>query len=408
MIKKPDSTLRKIVSFWQKYFPGLVPVFVLAHLMHHIPGFIIQPLLPAIRDNLHLDYSQIGWLTGAYSLAYGLSNLPAGWLGGRIAPRILITIGVAGVAACGLLVGLAGFIPSYLIMVIAMLLMGILGGGYHPSASPMLADTIPQAQRGRALGVHQIGGTLANIIVPLLAASLVFLAWQWFFILFTIPIMIYGIYLYRVLKRQNVGDIPRKLSATVVNNTVKPRGYLRRLIAFVTLGTAVQVFVFSTLSFVTLMVVDELGGPPWLGMLLLATGHLAGLVAGPAGGSISDRIGKVPVMLVVGLAAGPLIYILSLVHYWWVLPLILLGLGSCMYVAMPVSEAYVIGKLSPGNRSSVLGIYYAASRGGPGVLTPIIGRLIDQHNFGTAFTVTGATMFVIALTCALLLWGTKE
>ena len=53
-------------------------------------------------------------------------------------------------------------------MIFALILMGILGGGYHPMASPLLADTINIEKRGQALGVHQIGGTLANVIVPLL------------------------------------------------------------------------------------------------------------------------------------------------------------------------------------------------------------------------------------------------
>jgi len=405
-MKNTNSALQKFKAFYKDYFPGLVPIFVLAHFMHHIPGLIVQPLLPAIRDSLDMDYFHVSWLTGVYSLAYGISNLPAGWLGGRIAPRILITLGVAGVAACGLLMGLA---PNFWIMLVAMLLMGILGGGYHPMASPMLADTITEKQRGRALGVHQIGGTLANIFVPLVAAGFTgWLAWRGLFLLLCIPTIVYGLYLYWTLKKNGIGNTPRPSNATGFVIRLNPRGYVRRLLAFIALGASVQIFVFSTLSFTALFVVDQFGGPPWLGMALLSVGHIAGLLAGPIGGTISDRIGKVPVMLTVSLAAGPLIYLLSLVNYWWLLPVILLALGSCMYVAMPVAESYVISTVSHRNRSTVLGIYYFASRGGPGILIPVIGKLIDQFGFNTAFTSIGAVLFVIAIICALLLWGTKD
>jgi len=397
---------QKQKAFFRKYFPGLVPLFVLAHFMHHVPGFIVQPLLPAIRDGFGLDYYQAGWLTGSYTLAYGISQLPGGWLGGKIAPRILITVGVAGVAFCGLLVGLA---PTYLFMVVAMVLMGILGGGYHPTASPLLADTIPVEKRGRALGIHQIGGTLANVVVPLLAAGLaVWFTWRGFFALLTIPTIIYGIYLYIILKRQKVGEKPHATGTTTQSIQINQPGYIRRLTAFVIIGSAVQIFVFSTLSFIPLFVVDELKQATWLGSLMLSVGHIAGLLAGPIGGSISDHKGKIPVMLAVSLAAGPLIYLLSLVHYWWLLPILLLALGTCMYVAMPVSESYVIANASPKNRSTILGFYYFASRGGAGLLTPIIGKLADQYNFALAFTIIGVVLFIITLVCSLLLWGHKD
>ncbi|MDD5191436.1 MAG: MFS transporter [Dehalococcoidales bacterium] len=405
-MKIADKTLQKIKALYKGYFPGLVPLFVLAHLMHHIPGFIIQPLMPDIRDRFGLDYYQAGWLTGAYTLSYGVSQLPGGWLGGRIAPRILITIGVAGVAFCGLLVGIS---PTYLFMVFALILMGILGGGYHPTASPLLADTIPVEKRGRALGVHQIGGTLANALVPLLAAGLaVWLTWRGFFALLTIPTIGYGIYLYFVLKKKNVGDKPHHADATTFSIHINPQGYIRRMTAFVTMGTAVQVFVFSTLAFIPLFVVDDLKEKAWLGSLLLSVGHIAGLLAGPIGGTISDRKGKIPVMLTVALASGPLIYLISLVHFWWLLPFLLLALGACMYVAMPVSESYVIGNASQRNRSTILGFYYFASRGGAGLLTPLIGKLADQYGFATAFTILGAALFVITLACSVFLWGHKD
>jgi MFS family permease len=113
-------------------------------------------------------------------------------------------------------------------------------------------------------------------------------------------------------------------------------------------------------------------------------------------------------MLTVSLAAGPIIFLLSLGTYWWLLPIVLLAMGTCMYVAMPVSEVYVISNSTQNNRSTILGIYYFASRGGPGLLMPIIGKLIDQYSFSTAFAWVGAALFVITLVCSLLLWGTKD
>jgi MFS family permease len=403
------NTTNKTLSLKAKlaaFFSGLVPLFILAHFMHHIPGFLIQPLSPYIRDALHLDYSQVAWLSSAYTFSYGLSNLPAGWLGGRIAPRLLITIGVVGVAIGGLAAGLS---TNYLMFVIAMLLMGILGGGYHPSASPIISDATPPERRGQALGFHQIGGTAANIIVPLFTATLVgFFTWRGLYILVAIPTIIYGIYLYLLLRHRHLGDVPPKIQNISVADLVHKKFNMRRFIAFVAMGAAVQVFIYTALNFVPLLVVDKFHGAEWLGAAILSLGHIAGLAAGPIGGHISDRIGKIPVMLAVGLAAGPVIYLLGLGTHWWLLPFVLLAMGACMYTAMPVTESYVISNVTTRNRTTIIGVYYFVIRGGPALLLPIIGKLIDRFSFSVAFTTIGAALFAITVICSLLLWGTKE
>ncbi len=407
MEKSGNNTIDRIKTSTRELFSGLVPLFILAHFMHHVPGFIIQSVQPSIRDHFGLDYLKIGALNGVYNASYGASNLLAGWLGGdHIAPRLLIAVGVAGVAIFGLFVGLS---PTYLMMLVALIIMGILGGGYHPSASPLLSDTVAVEKRGQVLGMHQIGGTLANFLTPLLTTTIAtFLTWRGPFIVLAIPTIAFGIYLYALLKRRQLGGTLKQVQTDSFAIRINQRGYVRRMIAFVTLGTAVQVFVFSSISFIPLLVVDQYGGLEQVGAAFLALAHFSGLWAGPIGGYLSDRFGKVPVMLTVSLAAGPIIFLLSLGTYWWLLPFVLLAMGTCMYVAMPVSEVYVISNAKANNRSTILGIYYFASRGGPGILMPIIGKLIDQFSFSVAFAWIGAALFVIALVCSLLLWGTKD
>jgi len=60
-----------------------------------------------IRSDFALDYTQSGLVISAFSLAYGIGQLPAGWLADRIGRQVMITMGIIGVAAAGLLVGLS-------------------------------------------------------------------------------------------------------------------------------------------------------------------------------------------------------------------------------------------------------------------------------------------------------------
>jgi MFS family permease len=174
------------------------------------------------------------------------------------------------------------------------------------------------------------------------------------------------------------------------------------------LGVVLQISIFSTLSFVTLFSVDHLQISEELAAALLALANSSGLWGGPAGGYISDRIGTVPVLLFVCLLAGPFIYLLGLTSPGWSVSLVLIVLGACQYTGMPVTEAYVISHIPEGRRSTVLGFYYFASRGGPGLVMPALGLLIDNYGFGTGFTVVGAATLVIMIICSLMMLGKKQ
>jgi MFS family permease len=115
----------------RSWFTGLLPLFVMAHSGHHLLTALPIPLSPMIRNDFKLDYTQAGWVISAFNLSYGLGQLPGGWLADRIGPRIIMTIGICGLGAAGLGVG---FSQSFGMMIFFLVLMGILGGGYHPAA----------------------------------------------------------------------------------------------------------------------------------------------------------------------------------------------------------------------------------------------------------------------------------
>jgi predicted MFS family arabinose efflux permease len=115
------------------------------------------------------------------------------------------------------------------------------------------------------------------------------------------------------------------------------------------------------------------------------------------------------VLIVAGLIAGPAICVLGLVNSVWTSIPVLLLLGALMFTLMPVSEVYIINHTGESNRSTVMGAYYAASRGGSGFLTLGIGYLIERLGFGAAYAIAGAASFAIAAGCAAFLWlGARE
>jgi MFS family permease len=91
------------------------------------------PLLPLIRDEFALTNTLAGLVITLYTLSMGLSQLPSGLLADRIGPRRIISISILGIGLSGVLVGLT---HSYYLMLAFLVLMGIAGGGYHPSTPP--------------------------------------------------------------------------------------------------------------------------------------------------------------------------------------------------------------------------------------------------------------------------------
>ena len=165
---------------------------------------------------------------------------------------------------------------------------------------------------------------------------------------------------------------------------------------------------FLLLPVLAVFVRDMPGTTPALAGLALGVYGLSQALLQIPFGYLSDRIGTVPVMLFVCLLAGHFVYLLSLVNPGWSITLVLLVFGTIMYIGMPVTEAYVISHVSERNRSTILGFYYFASRGGPGLLMPVMGRMIDGYGFDTTFTVVGIATLAIVICCSFFLWGSRD
>jgi MFS family permease len=392
----------------RRLFSGVLPLFVLAHFSHHLVTALPVPLTPFIRDEFALNKTRAGWVVGAFTTAYGIGQLPAGWLADRIGPRIVVTVGICGVAVAGFLVGLS---QTYIMMLVFLALMGVAGGGYHPAAPPIIASSVGLENRGRALGVHMVGGSASFFLAPIIAATIA-ATWGWrgSFIGLAVPAMVFGVVFYVLMGRRVAGGKAEGRTAISQAEAPSTPGRLRRLVWFIILSTSTQAVAFSVISFIPLFLVDHFGVSNEIAAASISYIYASGLLVGPLAGYISDRLGRVPMVLAVCFMVGPVIYLLNLVPYG---PYgignaaLLVLIGVFIYVRMPVSEAYIVGQTSARRRSTILGIYYFSSMEGGGVLTPVMGYLIDHLGFYTSFTIAGAVILGVTLICSIFLWGDR-
>lgn len=363
------------------------------------------PLLPFIRDDFSLDYAEAGLIVSAFGLAYGIGQLPAGWLADRFGPRVPLIIGIGGVAVAGLLVGLS---QSFMMLIVFLVVMGIAGGGYHPAASPLISASVSPENQGRALGIHLIGGSGSFFLAPLIAAAIASTwGWRGSFIGLAIPTALFGGALYILLRRRARGGLS-STSPPEPNSAAIKEDRWRRLVAFIALAVITQGLTFAALAFVPLYLVDGFGVSEGTAAAFLSISYFAGLWASPLGGWLSDRLGRVRVVLAVSIVSAPLIFALSTVSSEVALGALLFFIGVMMYLRMPASEAFIIRNTPERRRSTVLGVYYFASMESGAVLAPLLGLLIDRSGFSFGFSVAGAAVAAATLICALLLWRGKD
>lgn len=374
-------------------------------------------MLPYIRNEFRLNYTQAALVNTSFALSYGIGQLPAGWLADRIGTRILITIGILGVAVAGVLVGIS---QTFIMMIVFLVLMGLLGGGYHPSSAPLISASVEPKKRGRALGIHLMGGSASFFVAPIIAAAIAS-AWSWraSFIGLAIPSAVLGLAFF-ILLRGGRGEAHAARVAAEHPAEVKPKpGNVRRLVAFLILTVIAGGIGFSITGFIPLYLVDHFGVSEQTAASLLAIIWSAGLWASPVGGYLSDRIGRVPIILASGILGGVVIFLLRVVPYGWGIGdlfyveglgigILLFFTGAVTFVRMPVSEAFIMGQTSAQRRSTIYGVYYFAMQQAGGIFAPVIGVLVDNYGFHPTFAIAAAVSIGLALVCGVFLWDSPD
>jgi predicted MFS family arabinose efflux permease len=398
------KTAVKPHSKFSRLFPGWLLLFTLGHFSHHLLTALPVPLMPFIRDNFSLDYARSGLLLSVFSITYGVSQLPSGWLADRLGTRLLMAISICGVGLAGALIG---FTSGYVMLLVLLGLMGFLGGGYHPSAPPIVSTTLPAENRGRAIGVHAIGGSAAYFIAPLIASGTA-AAWGWrsSFLVLAVPTLTFGLLLYilmarRKTKQEAVGDM--------AGCSVIPRKAGNRcdLLAFMALSSVTTIVVIAVMSFIPLFLVDHFGMSQASAALVIAIVYFTGIFANPLSGFLSDRLGRIPLLVAASLALLPVLLFMNSVPQGWGVNLILVATGVIIAMTQTSSESHIVGNVAEKNCSSVLGVYYFTNMAGAGIVTPILGALIDSRGLLFSLTTIAIVLAAAILAYCLWLWGRR-
>ena len=133
----------------------IVLVAMLAAVLLYLERVCLSVAEVFIREDLHLDKSQMNWVLGAFFFAYALGQVPAGWLSQRYGPRLMMALYMLGWSVFGIFIALA---QNFWMLILARFLLGLSQAGAYPTAALLVKRWVPDRSRGLASGIVAFGG----------------------------------------------------------------------------------------------------------------------------------------------------------------------------------------------------------------------------------------------------------
>src|SRR6478672_4441642 len=152
----------------------------LMYLITYVDRVNIATAADAIRRELRLSNTELGFLQSAFGYPYLAFQIFGGWVGDRFGPRrTLFLCGVVWAAAT-ILTGLAGGLTT---LFLCRLLVGIGEGATFPVATRAMQSWTPVGRRGFAQGLTHAFARLGNAVTPPIVAWLiVMIEWRGSFV----------------------------------------------------------------------------------------------------------------------------------------------------------------------------------------------------------------------------------
>ncbi len=312
---------------------GNVLLISTAHLVHDIYSSFLAPILPLLIEKLQISYTAAGFLT-VVQRAPSLLNPLMGLLADRIRVRYFLILAPA---ITSISMSLLGMAPNYGVLVLLLLSMGIGSMCFHVPG-PVMIKAVSGERTGRGMSFYMLGGEAARTIGPLVilgAVSLWGLSGTWKLIPFGLLASVILFFRFRkmVFHREHAGRGVR----TGVRTTLK--GFFP-FFTILTGYTFFRALLRSTLMVFLPTYLASRGENLWFAGISLSALELTGAMGTFWGGSLSDRLGRRKMLLIVSVVS-PVLGWAFLLSRGWLSIVVLLLLGFFLISAGPVVLALV-------------------------------------------------------------------
>jgi MFS family permease len=159
-----------------------------------------------IARDLHLSNTQMGWVFSIFLVAYGVFEIPGGWLGDKIGPRkVLMRV----VLMWSFFTAATGWARGYASMLVARFFFGVGEAGCFPNLAKAFSNWLPRRERSRAVGLMWLSARWGGAFTPMLVFWVIsHTTWRWAFQIFGVIGIVWAILFFWWFR-----DDPRKHSS---------------------------------------------------------------------------------------------------------------------------------------------------------------------------------------------------
>lgn len=378
-----QSTLQK------KPVYSILIAISIAHLLNDLLQAVIPAIYPKLEDKFGLSFAQVGMITLCYQLAASILQPVVGNYTDKFPQPFSQIIGML-FTFLGIIV--LAWAPSYNMILLAVILVGIGSSIFHPESS-RVAYMASNGRRSFAQSVFQIGGNTGTALAPLLVAWFVLstdygdtfqqhrVIWFGGFALLAIAILYYIASWYK--KKLNNRKVEEKktillpnLSQTKINASI---------VILLLLIFSKYFYVASITSYFQFYIMDKFGSSEIQAQVYLFYFLIAVAIGTLLGGVFGDRFGRKYVIWFSVLAAAPFTLLLPHVNLQWTGILIVI-IGLIMSSAFPAILVYA-QELLPRKIGMVSGLFYGFAFGMGGLGSAVLGVWADYTSIGFIYHV---------------------
>lgn len=344
------------------------------HMLNDVIQSLIMAIYPMLKQNLSLDFRQIGLITFTFQFTASVLQPVVGYFTDRYPTPYSLVLGMASSLA-GLI--LIAFASGYGAVLAAAALIGMGSSVFHPESS-RVARMASGGRHGMAQSVFQVGGNFGTALGPLLAAFIVLPYGQhtiaWFSVVALVGMVLLaaiGAWYGKTLKLNGeASGHEREAIAELSKSKVR-----RSIVILMVLTFSKHFYLVSITSFYIFYLIHTFGLSVQSAQLYLFL-FLGAVAAGTViGGPIGDRIGARRVIWWSILGVLPFTLLLPYVDLFWTAILSVI-IGLILASAFPAILVYAQG-LIPGRVGMVAGLFFGLAFGIAGIGAAFLGWLAD-------------------------------
>jgi len=166
-----------------------------------------------IQRDLNLTKEDMSLVFAAFTLAYGLFEIPCGWLGDKFGPRQML---IRVVLMWSVFTAATGWAWNWTSMIVCRFLFGAGEAGCFPNITKAFTIWLPKNERVRVQGLMWLSARWGGALTPLVVVwVLQFVSWRWAFGMFGTLGVVWAVVFYRWFRddpREHPSMTPEELA----------------------------------------------------------------------------------------------------------------------------------------------------------------------------------------------------